>query len=141
MALSGYHVYGSFDKERRKTIVATVVRELKGVDFDALAVRGVSGLIMAPIVAYLLNKHVIVVRKEKTEEFSHASQRVESPIATGKYIVFDDFTGSGKTAKEIMKQVGISCPSLVCVGGYCWAPSRRFSANLKVPVLNKGEGY
>lgn len=136
MSLSSYHVYGSFDKAKRKTIVSRVVKELRDVDFDAFAVRGVSGLIMAPIVAYLLDKHVIVVRKPKTEEYSHASQLVEVPITEGKYIVFDDFTGSGATAREIMERVRLACPKMECVGGYVWCPDRRFSDNLKIPVLN-----
>lgn len=139
MALSNYHVYGSFDKDKRKTIVAKVIRELRHIDFDALAVRGVSGLIMAPIVAYLLNKHVIVVRKPKSEEHSHADMLVESPITTGKYVIFDDFVASGNTASEIHKQIKIACPDLVCVGGYVWRPDSHFKgASVKdIKGLNK----
>lgn len=137
MALSTYHTYGSFNKEKRRKIVAKIVKELRNVEFDALAVRGVSGLIMAPIVAYLLNKHVIVVRKPKDVERSHANEIVESPITTGDYVIFDDFVGSGETAREIQRQIRGTCPLLVCVGGYVWVPDRRFGSSvLNVKDLN-----
>lgn len=142
MALSNYHIYGSFDKEKRRKIAKRVVKELKNVEFDALAVRGVSGLIMAPIIAYLLNKHVIVVRKPKSEEHSHANVLVESPIDSGTYIVFDDFVSCGTTAHTIMNEIKKHLPKMKCVGGYCWAPARTFEHHSfteeGVISLNKG---
>lgn len=130
MALSTYHVYGSFDKTKRREIVARVVQELGPVNFDALAVRGVSGLILAPIVAYLLDKHVIVVRKPKAEERSHATTTVESLIETGTYVIFDDFVATGDTARAIRDRITAACPRLVCVGGYVWRPASQFSTTI-----------
>ena len=141
MGLSSYHVHGSFDKKKRKEIVARVVKELRDVDFDALAVRGVSGLILAPIVAYLLDKYVIVVRKPSVN--SHASESVESPITAGKYVIFDDFVSSGATARAIKEEIDKNYPSLVCVGGYVWLAKRCFdqvgTRDMKVKDLNAGK--
>lgn len=143
MALSNYHVYGGFDVKKRRLIVQRVVKDLRGVKFDALAVRGVSGLLLAPIVAHLLKKHVIVVRKSKNVEESHTNVMVESPITTGTYVVFDDFMASGVTMKTIIDMVKKECPGLTLVGGYCWRPRYTFktgAAKFNVPDLNKGVG-
>lgn len=124
MALSSYHENGGFNKRKRKAIVKKVIADLKGVDFDAIAVQGVSGLIMGPIVAYLMNKNLVVVRKQG--EKSHASQLVESPVSSGKYVILDDFVNSGTTARTIRDAIKKAHLDMELVGGYCWVPGRRF---------------
>lgn len=129
MSLSGYHSSGSFDVKKREEIIKKCVKELRGYEFDALAVRGVSGLIVGPVVAYLLKKHVIVVRKPNNVESSHASQTIESPINSGVFIIFDDFVGSGRTAVAILEAVITSLPGMTCLGGYSWSRDQFDNSN------------
>lgn len=71
--------------------------------FDSLAFRGMSGAIVGPAIAYLLNKHMILIRKQT--EICHSSHKVEGWVGTKSYIIVDDFVDTGKTLVEIRKQV------------------------------------
>ena len=105
---TGYlrHVCSTSD-ELRKTI-ALAIRRIKksGVEFDAIACRGTSGLAIAPIICYKLNKQLIIVRKPKEDESSHTSEKVEGLPKEGvKYIVVDDLISSGNTMRAIIDTI------------------------------------
>jgi orotate phosphoribosyltransferase len=76
--------------------IDTLKMMLTGVDFDTIAYRGISGTVMGPVLAYLLKKEQILVRKDHgkrcasglwVEGFRHAS----------KIVVLDDLIGSGSS--------------------------------------------
>lgn len=82
-----------------------------GLDYQGIAVSGVSGLVIGPIIAAALNKHLIIVRKEIDKENSHASYLVEENIVDGglvrfqNYIIIDDLICNGTTIKRILLNI------------------------------------
>lgn len=92
-------------------------------DFDAIAFRGLSGSLIAPVVAYQLQKKMMAVRKERSP---HTSYKIEAAHkATGRVLILDDFICSGTTIKEIISVVKSECPDTRIVGLYLWRASRR----------------
>lgn len=94
------------------TQVVKMIR-VRGLVFDAIACRGVSGMLIAPIVAMRLNKTLIVVRKG---EPTHSTYAVEGDHGAQRYIILDDFIDSGDTIREIGASVHNANPSAKCVG-------------------------
>jgi len=82
-------------------------------EFDSIAFRSMSGALLAPPVAAILGKSLIMVRKE---ENSHSSHKVEGDIFAKTYIIVDDFTSSGKTARTIVEEIKIFAPQAKCLG-------------------------
>lgn len=107
-----------FVKERRNEAISKMVETLKDLDFDAIAVRGVSGITMGSILAHVLNKELVVVRK--LEEDSHASYNAETPKEFSKYIVVDDFTCSGETLFYVVLATACVNPNATCRGFYSY---------------------
>lgn len=74
------------------------------VEFDAIAVTGVSGTTFGSILAYTLKKQLIVVRK-RTEK-THGNYICEgTPNENYKYIIVDDFISSGATIFNIIQEI------------------------------------
>ena len=92
--------------------VVRMIRERK-LEFDAIACRGISGLLIAPIVAMRLNKTLIVVRKgEKT----HSGYEVEGDHGAKRYLILDDFIDCGDTVRAITEQIFVVNQGARCVG-------------------------
>lgn len=94
--------------------------------FDAIAVRGVSGLIIGAPLAYLLNKPLIVVRKpyEVKDGNSHSLILVESNYSdTSRFswIFLDDCIGGGSTRKFVKEGVEKLHPFSTYVMSFLWA--------------------
>jgi adenine/guanine phosphoribosyltransferase-like PRPP-binding protein len=68
-------------------------------EFDSIAVRGVSGLMVGSPVALRLGKPLAVARKES--EVAHASGVCNADLAGRRYIIIDDFVSSGATVNAI----------------------------------------
>ena len=112
-------------QEGIQTTYKAIVRQIKkdNIQFSAIVFKGVSGAIVAPLVAYKLNKSCIVVRKEN--EKTHSYQGIEVPddeFDTCKnYIIIDDLIDTGKTIINIIRKVDemmVSSPK--CVGIYLY---------------------
>jgi adenine/guanine phosphoribosyltransferase-like PRPP-binding protein len=105
MAVSSY-LSKAFDPNLRTT-VAEAVKILKPhlKEFDAIAVRGTSGLIIGSILSYLLRKSLVVVRKPYAVESSHKVYDVECPIKNGSYLIVDDQIATGTTVKAMQKAI------------------------------------
>lgn len=86
----------------------TLIRQLKknihesGVEFNAIAFRGMSGALVAPLLALRMKKGLIVCRK--SSEQAHAGP-VEGHLQGGGYIIVDDFKASGRTICSIDKVI------------------------------------
>jgi adenine/guanine phosphoribosyltransferase-like PRPP-binding protein len=86
--------------------------------FDAIAFRGISGAIIAPVVAYLMGKKLIAVRKEAG---SHSDYMVEGPTSAMRYVIVDDCRSSGKTADKIIEDIDQHLASEHrCIGMYLY---------------------
>ena len=92
---------------------------LAGLDFDAIAFSGMSGALIAPVLALALNKTLIMVRKFRDNSHS-VSQRhgalVEGDFGAQRYVIVDDLTSSGRTARYIRDQIKAHAPSAVYIG-------------------------
>lgn len=104
-------------KAFQPNLPSTVKRSLKVLkeyqdQFDCIAVRGTSGLIMGSILSFVLKKPLIVVRKPKAQESTHASYEVECSITEGTYLIVDDIIGSGDTVRTIQTQIAKHHPEV-----------------------------
>jgi len=100
-----YYILASTDSITRDVIVPKLVENITnfGLDkFDAIVFRGMSGALVAPIVAYLLKKPVVLVRKDKN---THSTYWVEGLHEVNRYIVIDDLICTGKTMNEILTKM------------------------------------
>lgn len=109
-----------FNPTARRIAVLQAVEYIKAnyPDVDAIAVRGVSGTTFGTLVAYELNKQLIVVRK-RTDN-NHGTYHVESSQSPNTYLVVDDFVSSGATLYTIKYHVDTQFPQAKCLGMYCY---------------------
>ena len=132
MPHAGYSGSAYRDKDRNH-IIGEAPIVLKGVEFDAFAVRGVSGLLIGPLLAHILCKQIIVVRKpqEIKDNVSHSVILVESLYSREnefKYIFVDDMTCSGNTRRSVRDAIEKAHPSAEMVGSFYYSGSNpRFS--------------
>lgn len=106
-------------KVRNKIIIKAVCDLRKITDsFDSIACCGVSGLMVVPQIAELLNKHIIVVRKG---EKCYSEFRTEG-VAPFRYIILDDLICSGSTVKHIKNTLKEEYIRSSCIGVYCYLP-------------------
>ena len=101
--------------DKLKNTARLAKRALAKYNYDALACRGVSGLLIAPLLACRLNKSLLVVRKP-SEDNLHTTRTVEGDQAARRYIIIDDFMSSGETVNAIQEEIGRFAPQAVCLG-------------------------
>lgn len=134
-------------KERHKIIIKAFCN-LKRItdDFDSIACCGTSGLLVAPQVAELLDKHIVVIRKRRSSEPCYSPYRVEG-VMPFRYVILDDLICSGETVRYIKKNIHDEIPRAKCVGVYCYMPdqcayhatnegSKLCQRDLGIPLLN-----
>lgn len=131
-------------KVRNKIIVKAVCDLRKISDtFDSIACCGVSGMMVVPQIAELLNKNITMVRKG---EKCYSDFMVEG-VAPFQYIIVDDLICSGNTIRHIKNKIRDNYPRARCVGVYCYIPdetayrpdetgSKLCQRDLGVPLLN-----
>lgn len=134
-----------FDKDLLVKHISLAKRKLKasGVQFDAIAVRGVSGLAFGAPLAYTMKKGLIVVRK--TEENSHSEVDVEMPelmhkSQSGKYIFVDDFVSSGETMHKVVLSLYSRNSSLKIQAVYLYGTGERYDTKLYIRNLIGNNG-
>jgi adenine/guanine phosphoribosyltransferase-like PRPP-binding protein len=107
-------------KARNKIIIKAVCDLRKIADsFDSIACCGVSGLMVVPQIAELLNKNIVVVRKG---EQCYSEFRTEG-VAPFQYIILDDLICSGSTVRHIKKVIKDEYSRSHCIGVYCYLPN------------------
>jgi len=100
------YLYDAFNVTIMRRMVSGLVKLIKEseIEYDSIACRGVSGLMIASPVALRLNKPLIVIRKGTSN--CHSSIAVEGYLSPDlRYIIIDDFISSGNTIKEIIKEI------------------------------------
>jgi len=90
------HLKRALDFEDMHQVVDEICVALADVEFDTIAHRGVSGALIAPVVAYKMRKEQIIVRKNKGAGCA-SGRWVEGHKHARKYIVIDDLVSSGST--------------------------------------------
>jgi len=110
----------ALQREQIDQAVDTCLAVLEKKRFDTIAFRGMSGALIAPIVAHSMKKEIIVVRKETKEE-GHSHHKVEGHLAARKYVILDDFIQGGGTVREIVSRVKDFTSVAEIVGGVFYA--------------------
>ena len=104
------------DSWTRDAIVRRVVDDLrkrmKEHPFDAIAFIGISGAVLAPIVAYELGVGLIAVQKKGTRACSR--RHWHGPMDV-RYIILDDDVNTGATLRWVLRAIG---DASTCVGAY-----------------------
>lgn len=100
----GGYLAKALERDQIDEAVDDCEKVLKTKRFDTIVFRGVSGMLVGPIVAHRLRKEVIVVRKSTTD-YTHSHREAEGHVGAKRYIVLDDFISSGQTVKTIIKAV------------------------------------
>lgn len=105
MSIQSSYLDNVFSPAQLKYTVKACVSTLHKfkVQFEAVAFRGMSGAIVAPMVAVKMNKPLILIRKPG--DGSHSSYRVEGYTIPCKYIIVDDFISSGRTIEAIHQAI------------------------------------
>lgn len=134
------HYLGStLDCNKLNEHVNNIVQTLRPIKktFDTVAFRGMSGALVAPLVAAKMKKHLIMVRKPG--DGSHSQYTVEGNINSQAYIIIDDFISTGNTCRAIIDAIAnwqTSCAfnfynvQATCVGIAVYLTPRDFVFNL-----------
>lgn len=132
-------------KVRNKIIIKAVCDLRKISDnFDSIVCCGTSGLMVAPQVCEILDKHIVVVRKPDTKSYSDFFMEGVMPF---RYVIIDDLICSGSTIRLIKNTIYEESPRARCIGVYCYMPeetgyqstqegSKLCERDLGIPLLN-----
>ena len=110
------YLQAALDPKHLKDFFQKAPAVLRQFQFEAIAFRGISGALVAPTLAHLMDKSLIVVRKPRLVEESHSFERVEGDHAATRYLLVDDFTNSGNTLRAILTDVHRFNPFARCIG-------------------------
>jgi len=91
---------------------------LSAVNFDSIAVRGSSGLLVGGALADRMNKGLFLIRKEP--EHSHSGFIIEGDSDYRKYIILDDLVCTGMTVRVIRTAMETFMPLTELVGAYIY---------------------
>lgn len=87
---------------RINEIVKTAERKLSSVEFDGFVGTGLSGTMVAPVLAFAMGKRFAIVRKAD-DVGHHSSGTVESGLnPEDRWVFVDDFLSSGKTRQRVI---------------------------------------
>ena len=127
MAPQTHAMYLSSVLTKPRETLEQAVKKLEGLcdndtPFDAIVCTGVSGLLLAPMVALTMAKRLAVIRKEG--DVNHSEFRVETTMKDGdSWIFLDDLIVSGATlhaVRDTMQRMGFGKE----VGTYLYAEDR-----------------
>ena len=113
-------------------IVTAAYRNLAGVEFDTFVCRGISGILVAPLLARAMSRNFLIVRKP--EDDCHSSCVIEGAFGR-KWIFLDDFISVGSTFRACREAISnfARVPSEL-VGAYCYQTQpREYSAERQIP--------
>jgi len=110
-------------------IIEQAEMSLEDVEFEGFIGMGLSGSMVAPLLAYALGKRFAIVRK-KSSPRSHSAtpEGIESGLKDGdRWLFCDDFISTGETRKTVIDRIKTHHVGevtyvgdyLYCGGGYC----------------------
>ena len=95
----------------------------KEVDFNAIAVRGVSGILIGAPLASATKTDLIVIRKD--DERCHSDSKAEGWGFNQKILIVDDFIETGDTVDQIYETITETCDSYSIAGILLYAGNLR----------------
>lgn len=121
-------------------------KRLCRIKYDAIAVSGCSGTLVAGAFSIALQKPIILVRKRP--EISHSGELVEAGGSflyrrkPFRYIIVDDFVDSGDTIRRIKDAIKMKCKKAVFAGVYPYQmeTATSMSISVKFRVFNPSGG-
>lgn len=113
------HLTKALTPETLRWLVPQIVKKLSAYEFDAIACRGLSGVLVAPMVALAMNKTLLIIRNHLD---CHSAHMVEGDYGARRYVILDDFASSGNTVEKIVKEISVEIPEARCLGlcEYLW---------------------
>jgi hypothetical protein len=112
--IQGSHLAADLDPDSLRKRVELAGRALAKYEFDSIAFRGVSGTILGAPIALLMNKEMVLVRKDGDD--THSYYGVEGNKNVRRYIIVDDFVSTGATAEAIISKIKEFAPAAECLG-------------------------
>lgn len=85
--------------------------EHRTLKYDTLAFSGMSGALIAPIIAHRLKKDLLMIRKKGDN--THSCLIVEGNVGAQRIVVVDDFINSGHTVGRIVKYIRMCCKAKI----------------------------
>lgn len=149
MSFRGSHyIQQAFSQEDRANIISSFGKCISDNvfgEFDGLVCRGTSGLLIAPLLAHLFDKKLMVVRKPNDNSHSEGTI-LEGDDNIQRFVIIDDFTCSGSTLNSILdginkgkRQWFYDMYNPQYVGCYFWMHSdETFN---KEKIINSNNGY
>lgn len=125
-------------KKERNIALKKAKTFLKEYKFDAVVGTGVSGVVFGSMLALVMSKDFVAVRKSSTS--AHSSKRVEGLDGRFKYIIIDDLIDSGATLKNIKKEMEQHRPFAQCIGMYTYDSYNCIEEFDGTKILNKQNG-
>ena len=138
------HTCHVLNHKTRNSIIVKAVCNLRKIsnEFDSIACCGVSGLVVVPQIAELLNKHIVIIRKPDEKCYSDFPMEGVTPF---RYVIVDDLICSGSTIKHIKNTIYEDCPKAQCIGAYFYMPDecayradtiKMFEKDFRTQLLN-----
>jgi orotate phosphoribosyltransferase-like protein len=140
MKIDSSYLHETFDAKKVQLVIRAMVKMVKesGVELDTIVFRGMSGALIAPILAYRLKKCVTVCRKSDGTHSGHGGM-LEGNVDIKNFIIVDDFIDMGTTVETILKTVKDCQPSAKCLGIFlyrsCGCQSLFDCRGEKIPVF------
>ena len=114
-------------KKDRQTTIQEALRILTPISdtFNAIAFRGVSGAVIAPILAWEMDKCLIPIRKSGEHAHSYVSAELDAcqGMKELKVLIVDDFIASGATIRAIVESIGLHRKDAGIAGVYFYCAS------------------
>jgi len=114
------HLEKSLSREQARNTIKKVICELKRVKFDTIAFSGMSGALIAPMVAQVMKKELIMVRRNEGKDGSHSKRWVEGYDGVKDYVIIDDLIDSGDTCVGIIRGIQQFSPEAKCIAIYTY---------------------
>lgn len=104
-------------KEANDTIQKFIyLLEQNGIEFDTFAFTGLSGALIAPTVAFLMDKELLLIRKNEGKDNSNSTRYVEGNMGAENIVVVDDLICTGKTMGNLLRGINRFIPTAKVVG-------------------------
>jgi adenine/guanine phosphoribosyltransferase-like PRPP-binding protein len=106
-----------------KHVVDVCEGKIRNLKFDAIAVRGISGMLVGSPLAAATESQLIIVRKDT--EKTHSDSKVEGWGRKQNILIVDDFIETGETIDQIYESIMEKCDSPKIVGILLYASTAK----------------
>lgn len=110
------HIAPMINRWSRDEVIEKCVKALQPFDYDTLAFQGASGIGISMILAHLLHKEIVMVRKVGEPRHAFSRYQVEGFKEVKRYFIIDDLIATGSTAAQVIRGVRKIAPIAELVG-------------------------